>query len=196
MTGGGVLASNHGSHDVTDLDRQLVRETYAKAFGASIDPAAQQFLSEARPATGPLAVLGYTRAGADPLFLERYLDAPVERLVGAAFGCAVPREQIVELGNLAACNGWAAVKLWSRAANDLGAEMEFAVATLTAPLRAMFQRIGLPVTVLAPARPGPAERARWGSYYQSDPQVCAGRIAAGQDAIARFFSNRRTGVAA
>lgn len=194
IAGGGVMAPKQRSNGVTDPQRQLVRETYSKAFGARIDPASHQFLSETR-AEGPLAVLGYSRAGPEPLFLERYLDRPVEALVGAAFGCRVPRAQIVELGNLAACNGWAAVKLWSRAANDLGTEMEFAVATLTAPLRAMFQRIGLPVTVLAPARPGPAERARWGSYYQSDPQVCAGRIAAGQDAIARFFSNRRTGVA-
>lgn len=180
---------------MTDPQRRLVRETYSRAFGAQIDPASHQFLAETR-AEGPLAVLGYTRAGAEPLFLERYLDLPVEAMVAEAFGCAVSRGQIVELGNLAACNGWAAVKLWSRAANDLGAEMEFAVATLTAPLRAMFARIGLPVTILAPARPTPAEQARWGSYYEADPQVCAGRIAAGQDAITRFFANRRTGVAA
>lgn len=180
---------------MTDPQRQLVRETYSRAFGARIDPASHHFLAENR-AEGPLAVLGYTRAGPEPLFLERYLDQPVEAVVGAVFGCTVPREQVVELGNLAACNGWAAVRLWSRAANDLGAEMEFAVATLTAPLRAMFARIGLPVTALAIARPGPDEAARWGSYYEGDPQVCVGRIAAGQDAIARFFANRRTGVAA
>jgi hypothetical protein len=180
---------------VTDLDRQLVRDTYARAFGARIDPASSQFLSEGTSAQ-PLAVLGYTRAGAQPLFLERYLDCPVEDLVSAAFARPVPREQIVELGNLASCNGWALVRLWSKAANDLGAEMEFAVATLTAPLRTMFQRIGLPLEVLAPAVPGHADHVLWGSYYRADPLVCAGRIAAGQDAIARFFSNRRTGVAA
>lgn len=180
---------------MTDPQRRLVRETYSKAFGARIDPASHQFLTETRT-EGPVAVLGYTRAGAEPLFLERYLDRPVEALVAAAFGCKVPREQVVELGNLAACNGWAAVRLWGRAANDLGAEMEFAVATLTAPLRAMFARIGLPITMLAPACPAPAERARWGSYYQADPQICAGRIAAGQEAIACFFANRHPGATA
>lgn len=195
FAGCGVMAPKQRSNGVTDPQRRLVREAYSRAFGAKIDPSAHQFLSETR-SEGPLAVLGYTRAGAEPLFLERYLDWPVEALVSAAFGCAVPRDQIVELGNLAACNGWAAIKLWSRAANDLGADTEFAVATLTAPLRTMFVRIGLPVAVLAPALPSPADRARWGSYYDADPQVCAGRIAAGQQAIARFFANRRTGAAA
>jgi len=195
LTNRGVMSPKQRSNGVTDPQRRLVRETYSKAFGAHIDPASHQFLSETR-AEGPLAVLGYTRAGAEPLFLERYLNRPVETLIAAAFSCEVPRNQVVELGNLAACNGWAAVRLWSRAANDLGAEMEFAVATLTAPLRAMFTRIGLPIAVLGPALPAPDERLRWGSYYEADPQVCAGRIAAGQDAIARFFANRRTGVAA
>ncbi|WP_240197828.1 thermostable hemolysin [Novosphingobium sp. P6W] len=50
--------------------------------------------------------------------------------------------------------------------------------------------------MLGPARAEQAdEHAAWGRYYESDPQVCAGFIAQGQDAIARFLA-RREGIAA
>ncbi|PEQ12327.1 hypothetical protein B2G71_12575 [Novosphingobium sp. PC22D] len=178
-----------------DLDRKLVRDRYAGIFGAAVEPHFREFLSRSG-SEGPTAVLGYARAGAEPLFLERYLDEPVERLVGAAFGRPIARDQIVELGNLAACNGWALVRLWGEAANDLGGAMEFAVATLTAPLRDMFRRMGIPVMPLARATADRAGSAGWGDYYQTDPLVCAGRIAEGQAAILRFLAGRRARAAA
>jgi hypothetical protein len=55
MRGGGVLTSKQGSQGVTDLDRHMVRDTCARAFGARIDPASQQFLSEGKAAQ-PLAI--------------------------------------------------------------------------------------------------------------------------------------------
>ena len=107
-------------------------------------------------------------------------------------------EQIVELGNLVACNPWAMVELWGSAANDLGGTSEIAVATLTARLRRMFERVGIRLVELAPARSEALghESAAWGRYYDDDPRVCAGMIKQGQDAIARFLSSRRRGVAA
>ena len=67
-------------------------------------------------------------------------------------------------------------------------DAEIAVAVLTAPLRRMFQRLGVNLVPLAkadPARLGP-ERAIWGSYYENDPVVCAGLVAEGQARLARF----------
>jgi len=168
---------------------------YADAYGANIEPGFGEFMVWGGR-EGALAVLGYVRGGAEPLFLERYLDRPIEQVVEAAYDCRVARSQIVEIGNLASCNGWALINLWGKAANDLGREREYAVATLTAPLRGMFRRIGLPIKVLAPAIETQAGGAHWGSYYQSDPQVCVGRIAEGQRAIARFLARHRKGKAA
>ncbi len=178
-----------------NLDLKLVCDRYAETYGASIEPTYRQFLTRAG-IDGPLAVVGYARADTAPLFLERYLDEPVERMVGAAYDQPVERHAIVELGNLAACNGWALIRLWGQAANDLGDEMEYAVATLTGPLRRMFARIGLPIKVLAGAEAARSGAADWGSYYRSDPQVCVGRIAEGQQAIVRFLGRRNTGAAA
>ncbi len=169
----------------------LIRRRYRDVFGASLTPGFGAWMhSGAQEASG--AALGYRRAGEEPLFLECYLDQPVEAAVTSALGRKIDRQQIVEIGNFASDNALAMIELWGAAANDLGAGSEVAVATLTAPLRRMFARIGLPVTVIAPARPErlAAAAEEWGSYYAQDPQVCAGIIADGQQAIAAFLQRR------
>lgn len=172
-------------------DISLIRRKYHDVFGASIAPTFGSYLS--REGAGQAgAILGYRRAGEDRLFLEAYLDRPVEEEVGRAFGRPFTRNAIVEIGNFAADNALAMVSLWGAAANDLGGTNEVAVATLTAPLRRTFARIGIPIAVLAPATPerlGEASGA-WGKYYEADPRVCAGIIAEGQQAIAAFLARR------
>ena len=172
-------------------DTSLIRRKYHDVFEASVVPAFGNYLSqESQGHTG--AILGYRRAGGDRLFLEAYLDRPVEDEVARAFGRPFARESIVEIGNFAADNALAMIELWGAAANDLGGSNEVAVATLTAPLRRIFARIGVPIAVLAPASPnrlGEASRA-WGKYYEADPRVCAGIIAEGQEAIAAFLGRR------
>lgn len=170
--------------------RAFVEETYRRAFEAHAPAGFSDYL------TGPgaaRAALGYRRATADPLFLERYLDQPVECAVSAALGHRVERGGIVEIGNLAAENAWSMIGLWGAAANDLGGSSEVVVATLTAALRRMFARISVPVWLLAPADPARlgASAADWGSYYLCDPWVCAGPIAQGQKAIATFLARRQ-----
>jgi len=182
-------------HDTPEF--ALASRRYREIFGARLNPIHRCYFSQ--PGAGePTAVLGYTRAGEQPLFLERYLDVPVETAVGEALGRDIVRDQIVELGNFAASNAMAMIALWGEAANDLGGSAEVAVATLTAPLREMFRRIGLPIRVLAPAqveRAGaPAED--WGHYYSRDPMVCAGLIVEGQAAISRFLARRNAEKAA
>lgn len=144
----------------------------------------------------PRAVMGYRRAGEDALFLERYLDAPVEQCVSLALSRPVARANIIEIGSLAADDAFAMVDLWATAANDLGGACEVAVATLTAPLRRMFTRMGVSLHALAPAsRERSGDAQTWGRYYESDPLVCAGIIAQGQHAITTYFASRR-GIAA
>jgi len=143
------------------------------------------------------AALGYRRAGAEPLFLERYLDEPIECAVSAAFGRAIARAGIVEIGNLASDNAWSMIALWGAAANDLGWASEVAVATLTRPLRQMFRRMGVPVKEVAAARPERLNPAadNWGSYFRTDPWICAGWIEDGQRAMSAFLSKRERNVA-
>jgi hypothetical protein len=170
----------------------MIRRSYRRAFGATLDPGfAQYLLYGEEPEHG--AALGFTRAGSGPLFLERYLDAPIEMLASAALVRPVPRDRIVEIGNFAAADAAVVVELWGRTANDLADSSEIAAATLTLPLRRMFARLGVPIHVLAPADPARlgADARTWGSYYELDPQVCIGEIAAGQRAISALLDRRR-----
>jgi hypothetical protein len=170
--------------------RSFVDETYRRAYGSRRAAVFEEYLSTGNTNN---AALGYRRAGAEPLFLEAYLDDPIENLVSAALSRPVARDAIVEIGNLAANNAWSMIALWGKAANDLGGTSEVVVATLTAPLRRTFARIGVPVHQLMradPAKLGPLA-ADWGSYYAQDPRVCAGPIAEGQQALANFMAKRR-----
>ncbi|MGD9812157.1 MAG: thermostable hemolysin [Sphingobium sp.] len=171
--------------------QHLIFRRYKAAYGATIVPC---FADLAGRAAGDqiVAALGYRRARHEPLFLEAYLDEPIERVLAGVVGRDCRREEIIEIGNLASDNALAMISLWAQAANDLGGEAEIAVAVLTAPLRSMFRRLGVKLYEIAPADPRRlGERAsEWGDYYRLDPVVCAGFIADGQDRLARVISRR------
>lgn len=174
------------------LESTLLTRCYREKFGASLTPGFPAYFLAPRGGDGG-AALGYRRADSGLLFLEAYLDRPIQSHVGDLLGRAIGREQIVEIGNFASDNAIAMIELWSAAANDLGGMGEVAVATLTAPLRRMFARIGIPIMTIAPARAARlgTDAAQWGSYYAADPQVCAGLIGEGQDAISAFMARRQ-----
>lgn len=168
----------------------LVRRKFLSIHGALPNPCFSNMLDVSHGDV-PKAVLGYRRAGEERLFLERYLDEPVEHCLSRALGRTVARTVVIEIGSLAADNAFAMVSLWAMAANDLGGECEIAVATLTAPLRRMFKRMGVPLHVLAPAIiEQVADPDTWGRYFDSDPMVCAGVIAEGQRAIGTCLARR------
>ena len=65
-----------------------------------------------RDAVGQLkGVIGLRAAADERLFLEQYLDVPVEQAIAAAVGREIPRWQVVEVGNLAGTNCRAAGRM-------------------------------------------------------------------------------------
>jgi hypothetical protein len=176
---------------VQAFDIALISDRYREIYGANLSPSFAAYLSYKK---GPAstAALGFGRAGDQPLFLERYLDAPIETLVRPAFDREIERDQIIEIGNFAATSPYAMIALWGAAANDLASTSEIAVATLTRPLRRMFRRIGVPIVDLAEALPHRLGESagEWGTYFAADPRVCAGIISEGQAAISAFFACR------
>jgi hypothetical protein len=165
----------------------LVTSRYAERHGAA--PTVTYNELKAESCGGRVcAALGYRRADREQLFLEAYLDAPVEQVLAQQLERPVTRGDIIEIGNLASCNATAMIGLWARTANDLGNDAEIAVAVLTAPLRKMIQRLGVSLVELAPADPArlAPDGSEWGRYYDLDPVVCAGFIAEGQERLVRF----------
>ena len=88
--------------------------------------------------------VGLRSARRRPLFLERYLDEPIEQAVSQRHGRTVPREEIVEVGNLAAF-GNASARLLIVALTDLLVAQGFrwVVFTGTPALLNSFQRLAL-----------------------------------------------------
>ncbi|MGA0806111.1 MAG: thermostable hemolysin [Pseudohongiellaceae bacterium] len=135
-------------------------------------------------------VAGMGPAGAAPLFLERYLNAPVEQVLSALGGTQVARADLVEIGNLAADQRGAShllFVLFSAVLHRAG--YRWMTFTATRALRNNLHKLGFPLLNLGSARIEeiPAdERASWGSYYDTDPQVVAGSL----DAAFRIIQER------
>jgi hypothetical protein len=80
----------------------FVRGIYAQRYGADVPHFAPRLVALHGQDGEIVAAAGYRAAGAEPLFLERYLAAPVDALLGAEMTQPLARERIVEVGHLAA----------------------------------------------------------------------------------------------
>ena len=132
--------------------------------------------------------VGLRHAQEGPLFLERYLDHPIEEAIGLRCDGAADRSEIVEVGNLAADGRGSARRLIVSLAERLsGRGLRWVAFTGTPALLNSFRRLGLSLHRLGaadPARVG-AEISDWGRYYDCRPQVMVGRIPEGYRQLAR-----------
>lgn len=138
--------------------------------------------------------VGLRGAGEGALFLEQYLDGPIEQAIRAHFGHDVVREEIVEVGNLAADGRGTARRLIVELSGWLeSGGFRWVAFTGTPALLNSFQRLGLPLTRIAsadPARVG-AQRSAWGRYYDLRPQVMVGEIPEGCRVLAALSGGDR-----
>ncbi|MGW8392693.1 thermostable hemolysin [Pseudoduganella sp. HUAS MS19] len=157
----------------------FIANSFRTSYGAEVDHFGEVLLGVRDKDGNWIAALGYTPAALGPLFLEHYLDVPVEAAIGAHARCAVGRASIVEVGNLAAHHPGAARALivsTTQFLNSLG--LRWVVFTATVSLLNSFSRLRLQPHVLAPADPArlPDGAQRWGSYYDTQPKVMFGDI--------------------
>jgi len=169
----------------------FIAAAFLKNYGARIAHFSDTLVG-CRDADGAwTAALGYSLAGAHPLFLEHYLDGPIEAEIGARMGRPVARDEVVEVGNLAALHPGAARALivgTTRLLHELG--LRVVAFTATTSLLNSFGRLQLRPQVLAHADPArlPDGGGQWGSYYDTHPQVMFGDIQYGYSELARLAS--------
>lgn len=167
---------------------QFIARIYAEHFDARIGAvlaAAPTLVSLADEDGRPVAAAGYRRAGG-PLFLENYLQRPVEAAIAAAGGHGVERAAIAEVGHFASGRAGEGRRLMALLGRHLVAEgCSWVVSTATGELRSIFGRLGIAPLTLGQADPAVLgdSAARWGSYYTHAPLVLAGEIRAN---LARF----------
>jgi len=159
----------------------FIEAIYARTFDSRISSHYPTLVSIRDERGAIQAVVGLRFADEHVLFLEQYLDEPVEIALTQAFGVPASRADVAEIGNLAAEDHRASRRLFAEVATYLLQHgRTHAVATATRQLRRRFRRIGLATASLASARPerlaGGAQA--WGRYYGRDPEVVAGAIRA------------------
>lgn len=161
----------------------FIRDCFASAHGAQVGHFMPRLFSLRSKGGGPVAAFGLRAAGDTRLFLETYLDRPIEEVLQSRLGANVRRAEIVEVGNLSALYAGAARWLIVAVTAMLYREgYRWVVFTGTSALRNGFARLGLcPLDLGAAAaeRLPAAERAQWGRYYEHAPRVMAGEIAGG-----------------
>lgn len=165
----------------------FIRGVYRERYGADVRQFAPVLVSLVDDDGELVAAAGYRAADLGPLFLERYLGAPVEGLLGGG-GAAPARSRIVEVGHLAAGRAGEGRRLILLLGPHLAAQrFQWVVSTLTEELRLLFLRLGIAPLALGVADPSVlgAEVAAWGSYYDHHPVVLAGPIEAALQMLAR-----------
>jgi hypothetical protein len=167
------------SADGTQTVRSFIESVYGRVYGAEIRDHYPEICFRADDNGSVVAAAGIRRAAAGRLYLEHYLDAPIEDVIQTYTDEKVSRDQIVEIGNLVSnqsgqCRSF--FKLLCGELHDLG--VRYAVATATRPLRRIFQYAGFESHFLAVADPSrvPGAVAQWGSYYATDPHVVFGNV--------------------
>lgn len=137
-------------------------------------------------------VTGIRGADESPLYLEHYLDQPIEARLLAALRAqspdwsvdrggirAIRRDEIVEVGNLAGASCRAAVRMVAQLPLFLmQRRYAWIVFTATSAVRQILQGFGAPLIELGRADPASVAGANdaWGRYYETDPRVFAGYL--------------------
>jgi hypothetical protein len=124
-----------------------------------------------------MAAFGMRSANKEKLFLEQYLDMPVEQLLTEGLGKPITRNEITCIGNLAVSNPRnAGVLIAHVIQHSLDIGIKWCVATAHHSLQNGLIKGGrdvYPLHIADKARLSAEEQAVWGNYYDNLPQVVA-----------------------
>lgn len=169
------------------LVETFVSQVFLTAHRARIEHFLPTLMALGNAAGRVSAALGLRPAASGRLFLERYLDEPVEKVLAASAASRIARDDLVEVGNFAV--GVAGGGRWlitALTAYLQATERSWAVFTCGPVLQNAFHRLGIDLIDLGSADPGrltPEELRQWGSYYESGPRVKAANVSQSHAAL-------------
>jgi len=147
-----------------------------------------------------LGALGLRPGQYKPMFLEQYLDKPIEQQVSAIANRPVDRHGLMEVGNLVVTHKGAGLLLFTVLAMALlEAGYEWMVFTATEEVERLMHRLGFDPQHLVHADPTRVQGGvdRWGGYYDLNPRVMVGslkmarEVAERQDALIGVLDDYR-----
>jgi hypothetical protein len=166
-------------HQVEDF----IHHVFKRAYKADLHNYLPDLMALRNKSNRLVAALGMRKADSGKLFLENYLNAPVEDAVSQLHGSRVTRDKIMEVGNLASVHRGGLRQLIVALTSYLsGVGSEWVVFTAVPAVRDAFAAMDLNLHPLAKADKAcldEQEQAAWGTYYESGPVVVAGRVEEG-----------------
>ena len=163
-----------------ELER-FIRSTFSEHYDAELIHFYPYLFGAYDELNQPYAAVGYRKAEEQRLFLEQYLNSPIEEHLKkiSTYNQVnnIQRKHIVEIGNLAANKQGACRKLFQLLTQFFKrSDYQWIVFTGTRTVRVVLKRMRLEAYVIAPAAINNIEatqRNTWGSYYDQDPMVMA-----------------------
>jgi hypothetical protein len=171
------------SHPRRKKVESFIAQRFLEVHGARISRFMPQLFALFDDRGRVLVAVGIRDASMQRLFLEYYLDSPVEQVIAERSGVASERARIVEIGNLASRDRRASRGLFRVLSRRLHVEgFEWAVFTGCSALQQMFATLGIETLTLGRALQVrlPRDQQTWGGYYEDNPQVVAGRVNCGR----------------
>lgn len=173
----------------------VVAETFSNSYGAHIKSFMPHFIKVSDKEHNLRTLIGYRDAANEKLFLEVYLDEPIEAAISRYLGHKVERSSIVEMGNLADVSpGDARMGIIAATAFLYTCGYRWVAFTGVTRLRNGFRKLGMDVKELMVAdesRLSEEQQADWGTYYHGRPVVCFGDIKQGHDNLQELWASLR-----
>ena len=156
---------------------QFIARIFFQACGAKVRFFLPTLISLRTQDGKLMGACGIRSAGKERLFLENYMDKPVEQVLSERTGLNVKRDEIVEIGNFSIAETGVSRQLINAIFAQLHAtSKQWAVFTTVQLLYNSMIKQNIFPRILCAADIGhlpPEERAEWGSYYEQKPQVMA-----------------------
>ncbi|MCG2581864.1 MAG: thermostable hemolysin [Marinobacter sp.] len=168
------------------LAADFIRRRFNQAYGARPILHMPPLLALVSDHGTLLAAVGVRCAAVERLFLENYLDQPVQNCLP---GSDSDRTSVVEIAHLAGVETgisrplFAALAVWLQRAG-----LRWVACTGTAQLRNGFGHIGIKVSDLGVADPDRLAGAGqdWGTYYDNQPRVLVINVSQGVESLKAY----------
>jgi len=186
----------HKGHHSYGPATEFVRENFHRTYGADVRTFMPNFIRIKDRHDHTKALVGYRDAADGPLYLEKYMDEPIEVAISRYLATPVDRSEIVEVGNLAEAKpGDARLAIIGATSFFHTAGFRWVAFTGVTRLRNAFVRLGMSPKQLLEAdqRRLPEEEVKqWGRYYDDgDPVICFGSIQEGHDNLQELWAALR-----
>lgn len=163
-------------------ERASLEARIRSGFGMHFDACIAGFMPRFafyRHARGATGVIGIRCAADEPLFLESYLNTPVESVIAAATGAHAGRDRIAEVGQFVVDDRDIVTSFFRDLVPFLVDNgYDWVCFTGTDRIRALLARVGFRGLPIARAEVGRVRNTgdRWGRYYEFDPVVVLGKL--------------------